>query len=68
MEVIANLSNENADLPDVMNSNRKFDVSLDETLLWHTMNPMPLFRALKGKKYQFPVVIFDVRYVNVLVA
>ena len=37
-EVIANLYNENADLPDVMNSNRKFDVSLNETLLSHTMN------------------------------
>ena len=36
--MIANLSNENADLPDVMNSNRKFDVSLDDTLLWHKLN------------------------------
>ena len=44
-----------------MNSNRKFDVSLDETLLWHTMNLMPLFRGLKGRKYQLPVVIFYVR-------
>ena len=58
--MIAYLSNENADLPDVMNSNRKFDVSLDETLLWHTMNLMPLFRGLKGRKYQLPVVIFYV--------
>ena len=29
--MITNLRNENADLPDVMNSNRKFDVSLDES-------------------------------------
>ena len=34
----SDLGNENADLPDVMNSNQKFDVSLDGTLLWHTMN------------------------------
>ena len=59
--MITNLSNENADLPDVMNSNQKFDVSLDKTLLWHTMNLMPLFRGLKDRKYQLPVVIFDVR-------
>ena len=26
----ASLSNENADIPDVMNSNHKFDISLDE--------------------------------------
>ena len=59
--MITNLSNENADLQDVMNSNRKFDVSLEETLLWHPMNLMPLFRRLKGRKYQLPVVIFYVR-------
>ena len=41
---------------------------LDGTLLWHTMDVMPLFRALKGKKYQLPVVSFDFQYVNVLVA
>ena len=59
--MITNLSNENADLQDVMNSNQKFDVSLEETLLWHPMNLMPLFRRLKGRKYQLPVVIFYVR-------
>ena len=59
--MIANLSNENADLPDVMNSNRKFDVSLDDTLLWHKMNlNVFVFRGLKRRKYQLPVVIFDV--------
>ena len=36
--MITNLSNENADLTDVMNSNQKFDVSLDGTLLWDKMN------------------------------
>ena len=61
MEVITNLSNENADLPDVMNSNRKFDVSLDDMLLWHKMNLNAfVFRGLKRRKYQLPVVIFDV--------
>ena len=58
---MTNLSNENADLLDVMNSNRKFDVSLDDTLLWHTMNLNAfVFRGLKRRKYQLPVVIFDV--------
>lgn len=33
---IASLSNENADFPDVKNSNRKFDVSLGGTFLSHT--------------------------------
>ena len=66
--MITNLSNENADLPDIMNSNRKFDVSLDGTLLSQTKNLMPLFRALKGKTHQLPVVTSDVRYVNILVA
>ena len=33
---IASLSNENADVPDVKNSNRKFDVSLGGTFLSHT--------------------------------
>ena len=59
--MITNLSNENADLQDVMNSNQKFDVSLEETLLWHPMNLMPLFRRLKGRNYKLPVVIFYVR-------
>ena len=35
---IVSLSNENADVPDVMDSNRKFDVSLDATLLSHPTN------------------------------
>ena len=35
---IASLSNENADVPDVKNSNRKFDVSLGGTFLSHTTN------------------------------
>ena len=55
--MIANLSNENADLPDVMNSNRKFDVSLDDTLLWQTESECLCFRGLKRRKYQLPVVI-----------
>ena len=62
-----------------MNSNRKLDVSLDGTILSHTTNrnafvltPALLIcrvRALKGRKYQLPVAIFDVRDpVNVLVS
>ena len=35
---IASLSNENADVPDVMNENWKLDISLDGSLLSHTMN------------------------------
>ena len=72
------LSNENADVPYVMNSNRKFDVSLDGTLLSHTtsLNAFVLspavricrVRALKEREYQLPVAIFDVWNVNVLVA
>ena len=31
------MSNENADVTDVINSNRKFDVSLDGTLLSHAL-------------------------------
>jgi len=60
-----------------MNSNRKFDVSLDGALLTHTTN-MSAFvltpavrnchvRELKNRKYQLPVAIFDVRDVNVTV-
>ena len=37
-EIMMNLSNENANVLDVMNGNRKFDVSLDGTLLSHTTN------------------------------
>ena len=36
--LITSLSNENADVPEVMISNRKFDISLDGTLLSHTTN------------------------------
>ena len=72
------LSNENADVPYAMNSNRKFDVSLDGTLLSHTasLNAFVLIpavricrvRALKEREYQLPVAVFDVWDVNVLVA
>ena len=61
-----------------MNKNRKFDVPLDGTLLSHTTN-MNAFvltptvricrvRALKERKYQLPVAIFEVEDVNSLVA
>ena len=58
-----------------MNSNRRFDVSLDGTPLSHTTNLNALVltaavricgvRALKERKYQPRVAIFDVRDVNV---
>ena len=55
-------------------SNRRFDVLLDGTRLPHTTNlnafiltPAVRVRALKERKYQLPVAIFDVRDVNVLV-
>ena len=58
-----------------MNSNRRFDFLLDRTRLPHTTNvnafiltPAVRVRALKERKYQLPVAIFDVRDVNVLVA
>ena len=73
-----NVSNENAEVPDVMNSNWKFHVSLDGTLTSHTTNLNAFVftpavricrgRTLKERKYQLPVAIFDVRDVNVLVA
>ena len=54
------------------------DVSLDETLLSHTVNlnafvlnpavRMCRGRALKKKKYQLPLAISDVRDANVVVA
>ena len=72
------LSNENANVPDVLNSSRKFGVSLDGTLPFHPtdLNAFVLtpavrisrIRALKERKYQLLVSIFDVRDVNVLVA
>ena len=71
------LSNENDDIPDAMNNNQKFDVSLGGTVLSHITNvdafvltpPVQICRviALKEIKYQLPVSIFDVRDVNVLV-
>ena len=65
------------DVADVMNSNRKFGVSLDGSLLSHTTN-MSAFvltsavricqvRELKNRKYQLPVAIFDVWDINVIV-
>ena len=71
------LSNENTDVPYVMNSNRNFDVSIDGTLLSHTTNLNAFVltpavricrvRAVKARKYQLPVAIIDVSDVNVLV-
>ena len=37
-KIIVSLSNEITDVPDIMNSNQKFDVSFDEMLLSCTMN------------------------------
>ena len=61
-----------------MNKNRKFDVPLDGTLLSNTTNLNTFVltpavricrvRALKERKYQLPVTIFDVEDVNILVA
>ena len=61
-----------------MNSNGKFDVSLDGTFLSHTTNLNAFVltpavricgvRAPRERKYQLPVATFDVRGVNVLVA
>ena len=51
----ARLSNENTDIPNVMNSNQKFDISLDEFVE-------------SEKKYQLPLAIFDVWDFNVHVA
>ena len=61
-----------------MNKNRKFDVPLDGTLLSNTTNLNTFVltpavricrvRALKERKYQLPVAIFDVEDVNILVA
>ena len=73
--LIASFSNENADVPEVMNSDRRLDVLLDGTLQPHTTNvnafiltPAVRVKALKERKYQLPVSVFDVRDVNVLVA
>ena len=71
------LSNENADVPDVMNTKRKFDVSLDGTLHTTILNAFVLtpavrklsrLREMKERKYQLPVASFEARDVNVLVA
>ena len=60
-----------------MNGNRKLDVSLDGTLLSHTMNLNAFVlipavricrvRALRGRKYQLLVAVFDVWDVNFLI-
>jgi len=72
------LNSENADVLEITDSNRKFDVSLDGTLLSHTTNLNAFVlspavricpvRALEERKYQLLVAIFDFREVNVLVA
>ena len=58
------MSDENADVTDVITSNRKFDVSLDGTFLSHTTNECLILThavrigrvcALKERKYQLPV-------------
>ena len=41
LQTLDSLSNKNIDIPEVMNGNRKSDVLLDGTLLFHT-NWMPL--------------------------
>ena len=61
-----------------MNSNRKFNVSLDGKFLSRTTNLNAFYltptvricrvKALTERKYQVPVATFDVRDVNVLVA
>ena len=63
------LSNETADVPGVLDSNRKLNVSLNRTLLCHTTNLYAFvltpavricgFRALKERKYELPVAICD---------
>ena len=61
-----------------MYTNHQFDVSLDGKIMsyatnWNAFNSTHALRicrvrALKERKYQLPVAIFDVRDVNVLVA
>ena len=74
VRLIVCMSNENADVMDVITSNRKYDVSLNGTLLSVTTNECLVLTytvrigrvcALKERKYQLPV---GVRSVNVLVA
>ena len=57
-----NLGIENAVSLDVMNSNRKFNVLLDGTLVFTNLSSESTLRERK----QLPVAIFDVRDVNVL--
>ena len=62
-----------ADIWDIMSGNQKLDVLLDGTLLCHTTDLNTFFltcqvRALKGRKYQLSVAIFDVWDVDLLVA
>ena len=73
------LSNENADIPDIMNGNQKFDVSLDGTLLSHTTNltvfvltPNVRICRVNTKREKISTsgcpAILDIQDVNVLVA
>ena len=64
------MSNEKADVTDVITSNRKFDVSLDGTLLSHTTNLNAFvlnWPSLRTEKEKIPTS-GCVRSVNVLVA
>ena len=76
--LLVSLTNENADILDVRNSNRNFDVSFDRTLMSVTTNLNAFVltsavlicrvRALKERKYQDLVANLDVRDSNTLVA
>ena len=65
---IASLSNENADVPDVKNSNRKFAVYVSHNKSQCLTVRIFRVKALKERKYQLPVAVFDVRDVKALVA
>ena len=78
-QVIVSLSNENTYVLDIMNSNWKFDISLDGTLLSPTTNLHEslcfnssctnlLSQSTEREKISTLVAIFDVRDVNVLAA
>lgn len=50
---IASLNNENGDVPDVKNRNRKFDVSLGGTFLSHTTNlNASLYEFFESKRWR----------------
>lgn len=67
-----------ADIWDIISGNQKLNVLLDGTLLCHTTDLNTFFetstveicqvRALKERKYQLSVAIFDVWDIDVLVA